>query len=136
MLTKKQLRRYKNLKLEINLLQEQKKNIELWLQHPAAKTARPDKEPAGKHRREHGSVEDAMIQLENLEQHYDHALCELLDLLTTIETEINKLNEKEQLLIKLHYMKGYTWEKTAETLGYEIRQVYRLHGHILLKLKK
>lgn len=38
-------------------------------------------------------------------------------------------------LLELYYIDGYTWEQVAERMGYEVRQIYRLHGVALLMVK-
>lgn len=37
-------------------------------------------------------------------------------------------------VLELYYLNGYTWEKVAETMGLELRWVYRLHGKALRKI--
>lgn len=37
-------------------------------------------------------------------------------------------------VLELYYLDGYTWEKVAEVMGYDLRWVYRLHGHALKKI--
>lgn len=38
-------------------------------------------------------------------------------------------------LLELYYIDGLTWERVAERMGYEVRQVYRLHGAALLRVR-
>lgn len=38
-------------------------------------------------------------------------------------------------LLELYYIDGLTWGQVAERMGYEVRQIYRLHGVALLKVK-
>ena len=37
-------------------------------------------------------------------------------------------------LLELYYIDGMTWERVAERMGFEVRQIYRLHGQALLKV--
>ena len=38
-------------------------------------------------------------------------------------------------LLKLYYIDGFTWEQVAETMGLDLRWVYRLHGKALLQVR-
>jgi DNA-directed RNA polymerase specialized sigma subunit len=38
-------------------------------------------------------------------------------------------------VLELYYLNGYTWEKVAEQMGYDVRHITRLHGKALLKVK-
>ena len=135
MLKKQQLRRYKQLKLEINVIRDQLNQLNDWLTNPAPKTARPDAQPAAK-RFDFSKPAEVMERIDKLRSRYEQDLNEALDLLTTIEIAINNLEQKQQLLLRLHYIQGKPWNKVAEYLDYSERQVLRIHGHILQELKK
>lgn len=38
-------------------------------------------------------------------------------------------------LLELYYIDGMTWEQVAERMGYEVRQIYRLHGLALMRVR-
>ena len=38
-------------------------------------------------------------------------------------------------VLELYYIDGLTWEQVAQRMGYEVRQIYRLHGVALRKVK-
>ena len=38
-------------------------------------------------------------------------------------------------VLELYYIDGLTWEQVAQRMGYEVRQIYRLHGVALWKVK-
>lgn len=52
---------------------------------------------------------------------------------------IDAINAVEEMrlreVLELYYIDGFTWEQVAERMGYEQRQVYRLHGMALLRIK-
>lgn len=52
---------------------------------------------------------------------------------------IDAINAVEEMrlreVLELYYVDGFTWEQVAERMGYEQRQVYRLHGMALLRIK-
>ena len=37
-------------------------------------------------------------------------------------------------VLELYYIDGFTWEQVAQRMGYEVRQVYRLHGVALMRV--
>ena len=55
----------------------------------------------------------------------------LVDLKAKAETLIEQLPPREALLMELRYLEGLSWGKVADRLGYEQRQVYRIHGAAL-----
>lgn len=52
---------------------------------------------------------------------------------------IDAINAVEEMrlreVLELYYIDGFTWEQVADRMGYEQRQVYRLHGMALLRIK-
>ncbi len=43
----------------------------------------------------------------------------------------NVKHGSHRMLLELRYLEGKTWEEVAETMGYELRWIYRLHGRAL-----
>lgn len=52
-----------------------------------------------------------------------------------IEAAIDKLDPREQALIRLKYIYGLNWEQVAKELNYSVRQATRIHGVILGKIE-
>ena len=74
------------------------------------------------------------------------AVCKLIDLEERITAEIDRYVDMredavrtidmlpqgaERELLRYRYLCGLTWEKIAERMNYEVRQIYRLHGRAL-----
>jgi DNA-directed RNA polymerase specialized sigma24 family protein len=74
----------------------------------------------------------------------------LIDLERTVNARVREMCREKRLameaiaaveearyreVLELYYLDGYTWEKVAEVMGYDLRWVYRLHGHALRKIK-
>ena len=38
-------------------------------------------------------------------------------------------------VLELYYIDGFTWEQVAQRMNYDVRQVFRLHGKALQKVK-
>lgn len=67
---------------------------------------------------------------------YKEKEAELDEKLLIIERAIEKLEPRERRLVRLHYIDGLTWEQVAVEMTYSWRQVHRIHGEALEKLKE
>ena len=123
MITKYDLRKCKNIKLEMLELQERIAEINSVMTAP--KIPRLSAAPSG------GGNSDA--------------LCEAIDKLDTLRGLYYKklgvlatmqLPADEQMLIRLYYFSNYTWTQVAARMGYEWAQIHRKHKAILEKLGK
>ena len=131
MLTKYDLRKYKAIKAEILQLQEQINELESVMVAPKIPqltgmpfggSSEPDK------------IGNIVAKANKLRDMYYTKLTGLVELQEAIETAIAGLDNKEQLLIRLYYFSGYTWEEVAVRLNYSWQHVHRLHRAILEKL--
>ena len=52
-----------------------------------------------------------------------------------IEDLIEKLDEREKLLMRLRYINCYSWEKICVEMNYSWRQVHYIHSNSLKKIK-
>ncbi len=60
----------------------------------------------------------------------------LLEELTRIEAAVDAVqDDKQQALLRLHYVCGWTWERIARKMRLDVRWVYRLHGRALRHVK-
>lgn len=133
MLTKYDLRKYKNIKTEILELQERITEISSVMIAP--KIPRLSYAPSGGS----GNADayglcDTLDKLDTLREVYYKKLGVLADLQLKIEKEIGRLPADEQMLLRLYYFSGYTWEQVAVRLGYEWAQIHRKHKAILERL--
>ena len=131
MLTKYDLRKYKAIKAEILQLQEQINELESVMVAPKIPqltgmpfggSSEPDK------------IGNIVAKANKLRDMYYAKLTGLVELQEAIENAIAGLDNKEQLLIRLYYFSGYTWEEVAVRLNYSWQHVHRLHRAILEKL--
>lgn len=71
---------------------------------------------------------------------YGQKIADIEAELLTIEDAIASLDcPVERLLMRLRYIEGRSWASICDELrplGYSERQVYRLHGFALMKLKE
>lgn len=130
MVTKEDLRKCRDIKLQLNSIIEQIREIRIAMAAP--KTSNFSSVPGG-----YGGSDgflDAMARAEQLKKLYWGKYKELLELQTNIEEEAAQLSGEEQALLRWYYFTGCTWEQTAEKLHYSRSQVHRKHNEILKKL--
>lgn len=86
-------------------------------------------------RRFGSQVESIANKIIDLEQRINSEIERLLELKIEIRKVLESVeNETEQLLLRLRYIEYKRWEEIADIIGYEERQVYRIHGAALQKL--
>ncbi|MGF3072754.1 DUF1492 domain-containing protein [Facklamia sp. P13069] len=62
---------------------------------------------------------------------------DLIKLKIKISEQIEKIEDPTcRQLLRYRYTIGFTWEKIAEFMGYDLRWVYRLHGKALHEFEK
>lgn len=85
-------------------------------------------------------VEKQVVRFVEVEGLYKAKLAEKLARLVVMEQAIDSLEEPaERLVMRLRYLEGRSWARVCpelQALGYSERQVYRLHGFALKKLKE
>lgn len=131
MLTKYDLRKYKNIKAEMLELQERINELVSIMTVP--RIPQLTGMPGGSHS-EHDKIGNAVAKAEALRSLYFKKLGVLADLQLTIETAIEQLPADDQMLIRLYYFSGYTWVEVAARMGYEWAQIHRKHRAILERL--
>ena len=130
-LTKYDLRKYKNIKAEMLELQERITEISTVMTSP--KIPRLSGAPGGGGG-SHDHLCDTLEKLDALRETYYKKLGVLADLQLQIEKAIEGLSPDEQMLLRLYYFSNYTWEQVAVRLDYSWAQVHRKHKLILEKL--
>ena len=81
------------------------------------------------------SVEDRLLKIAELEYEINRqidalveAKCEIIKAISEVE------NITYRTLLLNYYVNGNTWEQVAENMGYEVRQIYRIHDRALKKI--
>lgn len=132
-MTKEELKEYDEIKRERNHLERKIKEIEWELY--GARSQNLDGMP----RTGTGGgdvLERKLDRKSELLEMYQNKKKELDAALVRIEEAIEKLEPRERLLVRLHYLDGMKWEKVAVEMGYSWRQVHRIHADALKKLKE
>lgn len=123
---KEQLEQYRELCLEIKDLEDEKEALarlsSSWLisqRHSQGLTANP--------------TADLVDKLLQLTQIITLKINKLVAMCIEVENFIDQLPVRESLLLRLYYVRGLTWEETAEKMGYTVRHVMRMRSKIIGK---
>lgn len=88
-------------------------------------------------RRCSSSVEEYAVKIIDLEREIDRRIDEYVDLTREIETAIDKVgDDRYRDILRYRYINGWRWEKIAQEMHYDRRQITRLHGLALLEIEK
>lgn len=132
-MTKEQLKTYTDIKKERDHLVQKIDRLEWEMYGP--RSQRLDGMPRGGSG-ENYVTEEQIDQKAELLRLLREKSRELAEALGVIERAIEKLEPRERHLVRLHYIDGLTWEQVAVEMGYGWRQVHRIHGDALAKLKE
>lgn len=132
-MTKEQLKAYRDMKKEKDDLEQRIEALNAQLYGMRAQ--RLDGMPRGGSGENYGT--EILIQTkDNLLALLRGKKLTLGAQLVKIERAIEKLEPRERHLVRLHYIDGLTWEQVAVEMDYSWRQVHRIHGDALAKLKE
>ena len=131
-MTKEELKAYQYIKREREHLAEKLEELETAMCLP--RSQRLDGMPRSGSSESY-IKEEQIDSKEELLALYQEKTTALLGALVHIERAIETLDPRERHLVRLHYIDGKTWEQVAVEMGYSWRQVHRIHGEALEKLK-
>lgn len=70
-----------------------------------------------------------------VEEMINRELCRCLKEIQYIEKLIEKLPEREKLLMRLRYIDNLKWEEIAYKMNYTWQHMHRIHAEVLKKIK-
>ena len=80
---------------------------------------------------------DAVYRLIELEERITDEIDRYVDMREDAERYISCLRSfTEQDVLRNYYLAGMTWEEVAEVMGYDVRQIFRIHGKALKHLQE
>lgn len=80
---------------------------------------------------------EIMSQIDQLEQRIRQQTTEAIKALEEITDTISKLSDfSHRALLINYYINGMTWEMVAESMGYDVRTIYRMHDDSLEEIEK
>lgn len=132
-MTKEKLKTYIDIKKERDHLVQKIDRLEWEMYGP--RSQRLDGMPRGGSG-ENYLLEERMDDKAELLALYKEKEAELDAALLIIENAIEMLEPRERQLVRLRYIDGLTWEQVAVEMNYSWRQVHRIHGDALAKLKE
>ena len=132
MITKHDLKNFRNLKMKIRILKEQIEDLSCSLCSPGSVkiTGMPIA-----HSDDPDKFGNTVALIEKLTAVYKAKLNLCLEQQEKIETAVATLRDDEQNLIKMYYFQGLTWEEVCCYINYSWTTLHRKHKQILNKLK-
>lgn len=131
MITKEELKRYGELKSELEDLKERIVRAESEIQ--SAKIQVITGMPHGGSG-EMDSIGAAVARIEELKNKYFAMILEITDRQLHIEKEIESLDSIERVVVRLKYFDLLTWDEICKKLGKTWRQIRLIHEKSLEKL--
>jgi hypothetical protein len=136
-MTKNDFANYRALVLEVRQLRSLLAELE------AAKFSVPGGDFSGMPRdtpSQGSAVENKVVRYLDTLALYQRKVADKTAQLIAIEAALDSLDSPvERMVMRLRYIEGRSWASVCcelEPLGYSERQVYRLHGFALMKLKE
>ena len=133
MITKHELREYRELKKELEDLKERiiRKEEQLKSARSQTLTGMP---------RGNGDEDDkigaAIALIEELKNLYVEKMQMCEQKLKKIENEIDRLEPTERIIMRHRYIDGWQWEKICLSVNYSWAQIHKVHANILNELSK
>lgn len=134
---KTELLNYRMLAYEVRQLRDLLAALEISMDSP--KSPRFTLTPSGSSH-QGSAMEQAVVRHIELQELYAKRLEEQGAKLQEVERAIGSLDDPaERAIMRNRYILGWSWRRVCMAMqmeGYSERQVYRLHGYALLKLKE
>ena len=131
-MTKERLRAYIAIKKERDQLRHQLEEIEAALYYPKIQrmTGMPFAQTEGNRQ------EDMALHHIELQERYKAKMDELAAEQLAIEKAVEVLEPTMRMLIRYRYIDNLKWEKICIEMSYSWRQIHRLHGEALKRLRE
>ena len=81
------------------------------------------------------ALENSVIRLIEMEEEISKDIDRLVDKKQDAREKINKVKGEYGTILEMRYLENKEFEEIAYRLGYSIRQIHRLHGESLNKIK-
>ena len=137
MITKAELREYRNIKKLIEDLEEELAELEEIKYYSNSSAAALNGMPkADRISDPTGAAAALNVKIYELEQNLMFKRIEYVEQMNKIIKEIysNKLTAIESRILAAYYIRGLKWEQVALEVAYSVNHVWRIHGRALEKL--
>ena len=129
---KEYLSQYKNMVLEISMMEESIRELNERATSITSSTDSDKVQGAG----DKDKVGLIVSKIADMQGECREKMAAALDIRNEIETTILGIEEpKFRAVLHLRYIGLLKWEEIADKMGYEKRHITRLHGNALLKVK-
>ena len=122
------LKEYRNLVVEIELLEDEKYRLRDGFISARNFDGMPHSKTCS------DRVADAAVKLIELQQLIDENLDCLIDSRKEIEGFLEPLSPEERSLLRLRYIDGLNWQEISDKLNYTYQWVHVLHKRVLAEL--
>ena len=133
-MTKQELRSYTKIEKEVQQIEGMMRELNARVYSPRVPvlTGMPGA-PASSP----GSAQEKIAtEIMEIRERYERRVAELYAERRRIEDAIDGLDDPDQrMILRYHYIKGYSWKKTAQVSHIDESTVYRKHGRALQILK-
>lgn len=131
MIAKDELRQYRHLKEEVLQLAEEIRELDMMMVVPSVQNLSG---MPGAHMTT-DKIGEVIARADALRKRYFDGMSILLEQKAKIEAEVDALEADEQMLIRLYYFRGMTWEAVAATMCLSWNALHHRHRKILKKLR-
>jgi len=128
-LNKEELKEYRFLGKEIDLLEEEIKQIR------ASILASPNFDGMPKGNNISDLTGNTAIKIADLEIKLQAVIDKMINTRGQIERSIETLPADERLLMRYRYIEGMSWEETAVAMHYSWQHTHRIHSRVLQKMR-
>lgn len=81
-------------------------------------------------------VEEYAVKIVDLEREIDRRIDEYADLTREIEAAIDRIDDdRYRDILRFRYVNGWSWERIAREMHYELRWLHYLHGRALREIR-
>ena len=130
-MTKQDFRDYRNLQKEIRQLKDLIREADSRVYSPGQ--TRITGQPGAVHAATPGSAQERIAtELFELRTSYDRAMIDLIKRSREIERVIEQIEDStERQIMRLKYLRGYSWKRVCREIGYEWTQTHTIHRRAL-----
>ena len=80
-------------------------------------------------------VEEYAVKIVDLEREIGRRIDEYVDLTREIEAVIDKVgDDRYRDILRFRYVNGWSWERIAREMHYDVKWLYKMHGRALQKI--
>lgn len=79
-------------------------------------------------------IGEIVVKISELEDEINEYIDKLIDLKVEASRLLRKLGARENVIMEMRYLQNHTWPYIADALGYELRNLHKIHSKALCQL--